>query len=196
MLHFKMGRYIRCILEKKKWEEKTLSIFYTVHTKEAWIQFQKAGYLTGSREHVRDELLEAYHWMMKQMAKRLPRYEGEYPIWLYTQFPDHYRYTMEKGLECVLLAVELREEDVLISDFETWHCVLNQWYLLWEDEDEDHPPLSMEESWERIFELERLQSDPMWKSSDPMYQGVTGKIPVKQVKSVTDFIAEEEEDNE
>lgn len=103
---------------------------------------------------------------------------------------------MEKGLECVLLEVELREEDVLISDFEAWHCVLNRWYLLWEDEDEDQPPLSIKESWERIFELERLQSDPMWKTSSPMYQGVTGKIPVEQVISVTEFIAEEEEDNE
>lgn len=170
-----------------------MSIFYTIQTKEAWIQFQKDGYLVGSKEYVWDEFLEHYHWMMKQMTIRLPRYKGEYPIWLYTQFPDHYRYSGRAGLECVLLEVELQAEDVLISDFEVWHCVLNHWYALWDHEDEDHPPLSMEESWERIFELERLQSDPMWETSTPMYQGVTGKIPIDQVRSVTEFIAEEED---
>lgn len=58
---------------------KTLSIFYTVHPKDAWIEFQKVGYLIGSKKHVWDEFLEPYHWMMKQMAKRLPRYEGNIP---------------------------------------------------------------------------------------------------------------------
>lgn len=40
------------------------------------------------------------------------------------------------GTKCVRLTVEIDERDVLISDFEDWHCVLNN-YVCSDNEEED-----------------------------------------------------------
>jgi hypothetical protein len=91
------------------------------------------------------------------------------------------------------LKVEIPDHQVLLSDFEAWHIVLNDGYLpLTEKEDECYDAgqgwMTKEESWERIFEIEALKRSPLWRG-DSILQGTTGRLWLHQVKGVRKFVA-------
>jgi len=95
----------------------------------------------------------------------------------------------------VRLTLELEEQEVLVSDFDKWHCALNDGFCS-DNEQEDKAwekgliALTKEESWERIFELDRPH-DPSWQG--PLegrdVQGVIGIVILDSVKKVEHFIA-------
>lgn len=168
-----------------------MATYWTIQTMEKWHEVQRLGYLTADINYIWDDFIDSYHWMMEQMEKQLPNYEGEYPIWVWTERPDLRRSAhLEKGMKGVLLKIELDEQDVLLSDFQAWHVVLNRTYFDLElDEDvriiEDD---EIEKSWEMIFELNTLKQHPNWGPSLDL-QGVTGKISIEKIKYVKKFIA-------
>ncbi len=65
-------------------------IVYTVQTEAAWKQFKKLGYLEGSKENIDPDFIYSYDWMVRVAKKRLPYYEGNYPIWVWeaNNYPD------------------------------------------------------------------------------------------------------------
>ncbi|KNY25486.1 DUF3841 domain-containing protein [Pseudobacteroides cellulosolvens] len=159
-----------------------MGIYYSIQDLNAWTEAQHRGYLIGNEKYVWEEFLRPYHWMMSQMLKRIPEYNEEYPIWLWPEKPDLRRSGhMERGKKAILIEVELPDSKVLLSDFQAWHCVLNDYPIL----DYDDEIIDMELSWERIFDLEYLRKHPDWGMLD--IQGVTGKIYLNQVKSVREF---------
>ncbi|MBH5316837.1 DUF3841 domain-containing protein [Paenibacillus sp. GSMTC-2017] len=168
--------------------------YWTNQTAEAWEHAQKVGYLVGNAEFIWEYFLQSYDWMMKQMKKRLPEYNGEYPIWLWTEKPDLRRGNhFERGTSAVSLEVEIPNDLVLLSDFDAWHSVLNKSFLALNDEEwelykRNEMTISKEESWERVFELALLRQSPWW-DLEPEFQGVTGKIDLSSVKKVRTFIA-------
>ena len=63
---------------------------------------------------------------MQQMKQRLPNYRGEYPVWIWIKKPDmRHSGHFEGGTKCVRLTLEIDPKNVLGSDFDDWHCVLN-----------------------------------------------------------------------
>lgn len=64
---------------------------------------------------------------MEQMGGRIPAYSGGLPIWFwFSPKPDlRHRAHLPRGEQAVRLELELPRETVLLSDFDTWHCVLN-----------------------------------------------------------------------
>lgn len=169
--------------------------YWTNQTIEAREQAQREGYLIGNIKYVWDEMLDNYRWMMKQMKKRLPNYSGGYPIWLWTEKPDlrksgHF----EKGTHAVCLEVEISSEHTLLSDFDAWHCILNDSFLAideleWDAFHSGELTMAKKKSWERIFDLELLRKSNWWNDSEPHIQGVTGSIEISQVCKVREFIA-------
>ena len=77
----------------------------------------------------------AYQWMAKQMRQRIgePPIDGiEYPIWAWYQYdsakkrkPTRSLGNIPEGLSAYM-EIEVPDKDVLLSDFDAWHCVLNQ----------------------------------------------------------------------
>lgn len=65
-----------------------MGIYYTIQGINAWIEAQNQGYLVGNKEYVCEDFIRPYQWMMKQMQKRIPDYNGEYPIWLWPDKQD------------------------------------------------------------------------------------------------------------
>ena len=64
------------------------------------------------------------------------------------------------GTSGVCLTVDIPDNKVLLSDFDAWHCVLNNWFCpLTNEEDElfenEKGNLTIEESWDRIFHCKR-----------------------------------------
>lgn len=172
--------------------------YWTLQTLEAWDHFKKQGFIVGSSEFA--GFYEQYKWMMNEMRIRLHKYEDEFPIWVWLKKPDmrrggHFR----RGTRCVRIELSLDEEDVLVSDFIDWHCVLNDnylsdnqqdWeeYLFAEDNGFDKDKIK-KKSWEKIFQRDRPR-DVEWEGNEErVLQGVMGKIDLNNIIKVEHFTA-------
>lgn len=174
-----------------------MKTYWTIQTKDAWEHALETGVFQGNEEYMAfDNFGPAYAWMKQQMQARLSEYNGEQPLWLWIKKPDM-RQTAhdEKGKEIVRLTVELEPRDVLLSDFEDWHFVLNDVFLAddeeeWNANNAGQVAMTKEESWERIFDYYRPR-DESWNGSieNVTLQGTTGRIPLEAVKKVEHFIA-------
>jgi hypothetical protein len=161
-------------------------IGWTIQTYDAWITANETGILMGNEAFVEHSFLNAYLWLMNQMEKRVPRYNGEFPIWFYQHKPDlrHSGY-LPRGTRSVLLKADLEPESYLVSDFMTWHLVLNN--ITFTKDDDGLENIGKEESWERIFDFEFLKEINGERCILP--QITTGAVPVKNIKLIREFIA-------
>lgn len=171
-----------------------MGIYYTIQRKEAWERAKEEGYLFGQERYIIEDFVAPYQWMITQMNKRMD-YDGTYPVWVWLEEPDLQQQAhLLKGEDGVCLTLNIPDEQVLISNFDGWHCVLNDWFCPFtetEDEayDKGHANLTKEESWERIFDLEAFRTSEIWSEGEEDLQGVTGKISLEQVINVTSFVA-------
>ena len=95
------------------------------------------------------DFLPAYEWMRAQMAERIPGYQGHYPWWAWRQASEHrdkpdlrararYSRYFAPGTPSVRLELEISDAEVLVSDFDEWHSVLNHSPLAYSEEEWDH----------------------------------------------------------
>lgn len=124
-----------------------------------------------------------YVWMRKQMKKRLSIHNpSDSIIWLWKDKPDLRRAGYgARGTEMILLEVDLDEKDVLCSDFDAWHFVLNDIEFTKCDDEQ----IGKEESWNRIFDLELCRD--LWNGSKQYLQYVTGEISSDKIKFIRKF---------
>ncbi|MFC0189421.1 DUF3841 domain-containing protein [Fictibacillus aquaticus] len=172
-------------------------IVQTVMPLELYKIMREQGYYEGNEKYIWDSFIGPYKWMMGEMKKRIPHYDGEtYPVWVWQR-------TVNRNEECllapgrrgVILILDIPDEDILWSCFTKWHSILNdfpvtlseeEWNLFIEKDFKDK-----EETWSRIFDFELLKTiDPDWYKFEPEWiQGVTPRIEMKHVKKVKRFIA-------
>lgn len=168
-----------------------MGIYWTIQTMEKWQLAKNLGFLIGHREHIWPDFSEPYHWMMRQMAERLPNYQGEYPVWVWTERPDLRRMGhLEKGTRGVLLKIDIEDTRILCSEFQAWHFVLMDCYCDIEAKEDFELDLSrqaIEESWKTIFDLNYLAEHPDW--GECTVQGVTGKVMLHEISLVKEFTA-------
>lgn len=150
--------------------------YYTIQKLYAWEDAKERGYLTGNKAYIDEEcFLSSYIWMMKQMAKRIKNYNNEFPIWLWLD-TSNICFNELLNDEWVLLEINVSDEQVLLSNFEAWHFVLNNW-----DFDEENKTISKEQSWEYIFDKDKLKKfDYGFEKED--LQGTIGKVDCKNIK--------------
>ena len=61
----------------------------------------------------------------------------------------------DKGIPIVLLTIDVPEEQVLLSDFDWWHVVLNKGEIIFPlENDMVHSAEECRKSWEKIFDYE------------------------------------------
>ncbi|MEQ6356720.1 DUF3841 domain-containing protein [Lysinibacillus sp. M3] len=171
-----------------------MGVYFTNQTIEAFNLINEQGILTGNEDFVDEDFLPSYKWMIKQMDRRINN-DGSFPIWLWTKKPNlndegHFY----KGTDAVSLTVEVPDNNVLLSDFEAWHCVLNEWFCSMTDEEsklfeQDKLNITKEQSWERIFDLEKIQKSEMWNGNSQIVQGVTTVIHKEQILNIEHFTA-------
>lgn len=117
------------------------------------------------------EFLDSYNWMVEQMLRyglSKPK-KSNYPFWAW------YKYSSEKNkpdlrhsahaprdTKCVCLELEISDNLVLLSNFDLWHCVLNNIPIFddseWDKKYAEYKKLSTisqnkikKGSWEKIF---------------------------------------------
>lgn len=178
------------------------------------------GELTADARRATQEWLPAYRWMADQMVLRLgpPPRQGALPLWAWAQWlgpnrcrPDmRYGSHLPPGTACARLTLEIPARMVLLSDFDDWHVVLNNWYLALSQAEDDsfaekiadaglsspgpYPePFQSQvtKSWERIFDIDRTGWDPAWNGdlNQRSLQATLWRVGVGQVRKVEWFRA-------
>lgn len=149
--------------------------------------------------------LPAYEWMAKQLANQCPAPFGvQLPVWAWYHAhgskkpkPD-LRKTghLPKGEKGVRIEFKISKELVLLSNFDAWHSVLNDWFLSFGDEEFEYyeklqKRLSFEmanqlkqQTWLKIFDLSLIPKPQLYE-----IQAVFWELKLEQVSKVDFFIA-------
>lgn len=160
-------------------------------------------------EFIHEDFRQAYDWIRKKMSIT------NYPIWAWCKFegkigPMDMRCSgyAKRGTDLVQIELNVNENDVLLSDFELFHYVLNYWYLPDNEEDDDkfidkyesngftiHDIQNLgieteflnlirkeiEESWDKVLDIN--------KNSSTSVQACVKELSISQVSSITRFRA-------
>lgn len=142
-----------------------------------------------------DYFEKPYKWMLSKMHEH--GIKAESMIWAWYQWsisqkkPDLNGFHTTPGSLMYCLELEVPDDLVLLSCFDGWHCVLNNWYMsLSEDEDNamlDATDEQKQLSWDRIFDL-NLRRHENWFGEVRAIQAVIPYIDRKWIKKVEPFI--------
>ncbi len=160
------------------------------------------------------EFLTAYDWLIKYLEKKSKKPAGvSYPVWAWYRFnkkekkPDlrHACYGV-RGEKMVCLELEIPDQEVLLSDFDLWHFVLNNWWLdpavfkekyTEEEYDKNHEWFKnltakeqdeeKDKSWHMIFDITPFDSD--WIAKGDYVQAIFWELKKEYVKKVQFFTA-------
>lgn len=158
---------------------------------------------------VYEDFKQAYNWIRKKMNIT------NYPIWAWYKFegkigPRDMRCSgyAKRGTELIQIEFDADDNDVILSDFELFHYVLNYWYLPNNEEDDDkfidkyerngftlHDVQNLEmeteflrlirreieESWDKILDIN--------KNSSTCIQACVKELNINQVSNITRFRA-------
>lgn len=151
-----------------------------------------------------------YQWLSEQMTKRVgPPPDGvDFPVWAWhTMKWEHKRPDMRRSefrsekRPFVLMEIEIPDKDVLLSDEELWHFVLNDSYLSdaenetdfeedWDRFDllsEEEQQKEKESSWERIFAVSP-PIDNGWNKVGRFIQATFWELRKEQVIRIWRYI--------
>lgn len=149
---------------------------YTIHTVELYKKLTLEKRLVNDGKYFDDltcdVFLPHYEWMANQMQLHGHKKseDAKYPFWGWYKYsqkkvkPDLRCGGLQKrGMESVCLQLELPDEKVFLSNFDTWHYILNNHPIFPEDEEFDNQyqkykslPLEEQEivklqTWKKVF---------------------------------------------
>lgn len=197
---------------------------YTIQPLAAFEQIRACGVFRSEPDFVdepKDDLdrfmLAAYEWIAGEMDRRcaVSRPPGvRFPVWAWHSWMDSRRRKPDmrfgdvRGLPGdgpnVMMTLEMPDSEVLLSDYEAWHFVLNRWYLGSEEQTEDFdarctaaglnayendvfPDTELERervaSWSAIFDPQRAQAqlDPSNAGRDSSVQATFWEIRTEHI---------------
>ncbi len=196
-------------------------ILWTIQSAAAWHAFQREKTLRAHSQFVEPAFRAAYEWMVGQMVKQIGPHPKtvRYPLWAWYQWRNHRKRRpdlrggahLPAGQRGVRIEFEQPDAAALLSDFDLWHYVLNDWYLpasmaegeAFERELSDRglspygtgPSTDaayhrrIAQSWERIFDVAWAAegiADPYPMKS---IQATLWQVNLDQVRAVTFFTA-------
>lgn len=147
------------------------------------------------------EFLRAYQWMIQQMVDKIgpAKRKNCYPIWAWYRSRDykHQRpdFRLAKNYpDEVCIELEISENSILLSDFESWHFVLNDWFNAdvkseaeMEQQDnwfkslpEQEQQQVKESSWQRIFDITPRYGE--WDRNGDVVQACFWSIEKGQIR--------------
>ncbi len=176
-----------------------------------WEELQKSGILHARTDYADQDFLPPYRWMTAQMQQRIgpaPDMEA-LPFWAWFQAygskqakPDLRRSGhLPSGSKGIRLELEMAMAQVLLSDFELWHYVLNNWYLpgsladgeLFErnrkKKRSSEQQSMIEKSWQRIFDLNFAAADIAVPLAEKSLQATFWELKLENVIDVQTFLA-------
>lgn len=193
---------------------------WTIQSAAAWQALQQHGILRCDPAYSDPDWAEAYAWLVAQVRQRIGQPAiCQALLWAWYQWntvhtprPD-LRTTslLPRGMKGVRLEVEIDESQVVLSDFELWHYVLNGSYLAESEADDEafyaelhaqgyapatplpllNPALAtkIRTSWLHIFDLDWAPPDIADPRSAKSIQAVVWEVTLQQVRRVKEFTA-------
>jgi hypothetical protein len=180
-------------------------ILYTFQDIAAYKAAKKLGYFTCSAEWSKKEwnrgteadfwdwIRPAYEYMVEQMAKRIPNFSGEYPIWAYAWKIDLRHFRHEYNSELILFKIDVPEERLILSCMDGWNFVMNGSYFSLSEEEDlrihgvnyDKKPSkrAIRKSWERIFDRDS-KADPDWLGPTRDFQACCDRVYLDEIVSM------------
>lgn len=164
---------------------------WTIQREATWRLWQRAGNLSSSWQYVPAEWRVAYRWMAAALARKSePPSQSAAPVWAWFQShgaarnkPDlRWAGHLETGTRGVRVELVLSESSVLLSDFELWHYVLNNWAL-------QDGSGSRRRNWRHIFDLDFALEDVARRRSEKAIQAVFWTASMSAVVRVDSFVA-------
>ena len=149
-------------------------LLYTIQPENLYEKLLKEKELINNGEFLSDfgkDFCCKYEWITKQMRLHGidQPHDAKYPFWAWYKYsskknkPDlrHAGHAIH-GTKCVCLELAIPDKDVLLSNFDLWHCVLNDMPVFgetdWDSSYANYKTLSSDEqikvkekSWEKIF---------------------------------------------
>lgn len=188
---------------------------------------KETGILCGNAKYVCDDFKMAYNSMIEQMKKRLKIQRPNdlaYPVWAWYQWcgenkrkPDlRYSGYAQRGTKLCRIEFEIEEDEVLLSDFDLFHHVLNYWYIPKNERDDNAFDKEMgknnitlldlqdfkknskkidllrnkiEKSWDLIFDIDWYDEYITSSKYEKSIQAVFWELRREQVIDIKEFIA-------
>lgn len=205
------------------WSVQTENVYNTVmKTGYCIVDERKAECLYDNDGKLDESFKRSYDWLVDRMTEKIGKPDNVVlPWWAYYKSEgirdlklENLNYYGTPGKEYILLELEVPDEEVVLSDLDAWHFVLNNWWLdgsLSEEEWEknnrwietlkpDERQKVKNESWNRIFDIEPFEND--WMAKGQSVQATFWILKKEYIKTHEKFTAislwdkEEEEESE
>ena len=179
-------------------------ILWTIYPENFYEKSQRRGYIKANGRYIDHDFKDKYDWIADKMQQKGITRKKVYPVWAWYAYdgkrkkPDlRCSSHLPRGTEGICIEFEARESEVLLSNFEQWHCVLNSWYLYKNDKEnayfEKYPQLLTEaavrRSWDGIFDL-TFGSEGLWGPINE--RSIQACVPIvynHQIRNVVRFVA-------
>lgn len=189
---------------------------WTIQPKEVYEEVIRNGYCVTDPSKTEwievEQFRKAYDWLIQEMVKVVPKpceIEVTYPWWAYYKMDGKTDLTLsdinfldEPGTVMMALELEVPDNEVLLSDLDAWHFVLNDmWIDDSTDEDSwnkcleyfDSLPIEVAEevkikSWDKVFDLTPIVTD--WKTNGQDIQATFWVLRKEYVVSATEFVVQ------
>ena len=152
----------------------------------------------------------AYDWLAGEMKKKIgdPPTGVKYPVWAwYKHYSEHKKPDLRraeygrKSEKMVSMEIDIPDEQVVLSDEELWHFVLNNSYLSRAENETDYNndmqqfevlPESEKQaetvrSWQTIFDIEPVDTE--WFKKGRSVQATFWELKAEQIRKVQFFKA-------
>jgi hypothetical protein len=185
-------------------------VLWTIQPVEVYKQIKRDGYYkfnSALAENYKD-FKNSYDWLERQMNIRGINKNNceEGLVWAWYKWngirknPDLKESGFaESGEKMVCMEIDIPDNRVLLSDFDAWHYVLNDWWI--DDStnekewDENHKWLDTlryakqreirEKSWQKIFDIEELDTE--WVKKGFYVQATFYGLELKDIKKIQYF---------
>lgn len=186
-------------------------ILWTIQPIEIWKMIQDIGvYRCDPKQSSmpEPEFVEKYEWLIRQMKKRVgPPPEGVvYPVWAwYKQNGMHKKPDLrgerwgygpgDEDYACI--EFEIPDDQVLLSDFDSWHIILNNGLFSDSEEEADRkdayydslPAAEQkaykEKNWEKVFDVTPFEND--WTRRGNWVQATIWELRKDMIRNVRFF---------
>ena len=191
-------------------------VLWTIQPIEVWEEMSRLGYYVCNPKkamYISDKEVsfkESYDWLISEMEKRIGKRPNgvTYPVWAWHtrdwkyKKPDLRQAGYDTpGTKCVCIEFEIPDNQVVLSDYDTWHFILNDWYFdnsknedEWESKHKYYDSLSPEKklekklkSWQNVFDISPYSSD--WFCRGRYIQATFWILKLSQVRKVQFFTA-------
>jgi hypothetical protein len=179
-------------------------ILWTNHPENFYESSKKRGYIKADAKYIMRDDKDKYIWMADKILEMGIANKRTYPVWAWYKYDGKRKKPdlrcsghLPRGTKGVCIEFDACKSEVLLSNFEQWHSVLNNWFLCKNNEEdayfEKYPQLLTEtvvrKSWDRMFDL-TFGSEDLWGPMNERW--IQACVPIvynHQIRNVIRFVA-------